>query len=190
MQAPVLQTARLTLRMPEPKDAPLLVDYHVRNRNRLAAISPLREEAFFTANGQITEIENTKKAFESGRGIRLVIFHTGEEDRLIGTISVMEIVRGAFQAAFLGYSLDGECEGRGVMTEALEAVIKHAFETLHLHRIMANVIPENERSHRLLRRLGFEVEGRAREYLFLDGRWRDHILTAKINPRWIPQCEV
>jgi ribosomal-protein-alanine N-acetyltransferase len=49
---------------------------------------------------------------------------------------------------------------------------------------MANYRPENERSARVLERLGFEREGLAREYLFIDGAWRDHVLTSLLNPRY------
>jgi [ribosomal protein S5]-alanine N-acetyltransferase len=68
------------------------------------------------------------------------------------------------------------------MFEALTVVIAYAFNDMGLHRIMANYIPTNERSGRLLRRLGFVVEGYARDYLFLAGNWQDHILTSLINP--------
>jgi ribosomal-protein-alanine N-acetyltransferase len=68
------------------------------------------------------------------------------------------------------------------MFEALQALVRYAFEDLKLHRIMANYMPANERSGRLLRRIGFVVEGYARDYLHLDGAWRDHILTSLTNP--------
>jgi ribosomal-protein-alanine N-acetyltransferase len=70
------------------------------------------------------------------------------------------------------------------MYEALTAAIKYGFEELNLHRVMANYMPTNERSGKLLGRLGFTVEGYARNYLRLAGDWKDHILTALINESW------
>ena len=67
------------------------------------------------------------------------------------------------------------------MYEALKAAIEFMFTTFTLHRIQANYIPRNERSGKLLRKLGFTVEGYARDYLKINGKWEDHILTAKIN---------
>jgi ribosomal-protein-alanine N-acetyltransferase len=73
------------------------------------------------------------------------------------------------------------------MQEALTGAIAYVFDELRLHRIMANYMPINERSGRLLRRLGFVVEGYARDYLFIAGGWRDHVLTALVNPKPMPQ---
>jgi Acetyltransferases, including N-acetylases of ribosomal proteins len=70
------------------------------------------------------------------------------------------------------------------MAEALQSVLGFAFGSLELHRVMANHVPGNERSARLLERLGFEREGYAKAYLHLDGRWQDHVLTALTNDRW------
>jgi ribosomal-protein-alanine N-acetyltransferase len=75
------------------------------------------------------------------------------------------------------------------MTEALGAVILYAFSDLRLHRLQANYLPRNERSARVLRRLGFVVEGVARDYLRIDGRWEDHVLTGLTNPDWAPDAE-
>jgi ribosomal-protein-alanine N-acetyltransferase len=74
----------------------------------------------------------------------------------------------------------------GLMAEALRATNAFVFRELRLHRIMANYRPENERSARLLARLGFAREGLARDYLFIDGEWRDHVLTALVNPALPP----
>lgn len=70
------------------------------------------------------------------------------------------------------------------MTEALELLIPYAFGPLNLHRIMANYMPRNRRSARLLKRLGFRIEGRAPDYLQIAGRWEDHILTSLVNQKW------
>jgi ribosomal-protein-alanine N-acetyltransferase len=84
----------------------------------------------------------------------------------------------------LGYGLDREAVGNGLMEEALRAVIELGFDELNLHRLMANYMPTNTRSARLLRKLGFVVEGHARDYLRLAGAWQDHVLTALTNDRW------
>ena len=69
------------------------------------------------------------------------------------------------------------------MHEALSAVCSHAFGALDLHRLMANYQPSNERSAEVLRKLGFSIEGFARDYLFLSGQWRDHVLTSLVRAR-------
>jgi ribosomal-protein-alanine N-acetyltransferase len=83
----------------------------------------------------------------------------------------------------LGYSVDQAHEGQGIMREALEAALDEVFsERCLLHRVQANVRPENCRSIALLERLRFEREGRSRNYLFIDGAWRDHLNYARLNP--------
>lgn len=68
------------------------------------------------------------------------------------------------------------------MFEIVSAGMDYIFQEAKLHRIMANYIPDNHRSAALLEKLGFEVEGRARSYLKIAGKWQDHILTSRINP--------
>jgi len=127
---------------------------------------------------------------EGIRGGGILPFLLQRRDRppeeIAGRCTFSGIVRGPFQAAYLGYSLDRDAQGHGYMGEALRAAIDYCFHSLNLHRIMANYMPTNERSGRLLRKLGFVPEGYARDYLFLAGRWQDHILTALTNDRWKP----
>ena len=93
---------------------------------------------------------------------------------LVGYVSVGNIVRRAFQSAYLGYGAFTGHDGRGLMTEGLRAVVALAFSDLGLHRVEANIQPANARSIALVRRLGFEKEGLSRRYLKIDGDWRDH----------------
>jgi ribosomal-protein-alanine N-acetyltransferase len=121
--------------------------------------------------------------FADGRSACLLMLDRAARDgAVIGRLNFTEIVRGPFRACILGYAVDRAYEGRGYMFEGLRAAIAWVFGELRLHRIMANYRPENERSGRLLERLGFVREGYARDYLFIDGAWRDHVLTALTNP--------
>jgi ribosomal-protein-alanine N-acetyltransferase len=101
-----------------------------------------------------------------------------DDDELVGVYNLSEIVRGAFQNAYLGYYAFEPFAGRGLMRAAMPLVFAHAFEELGLHRLQAAVQPDNERSRRLLETTGWREEGFALRYLFLDGAWRDHVLYA------------
>lgn len=93
---------------------------------------------------------------------------------LVGWVSVSNVVRRAFQSAFLGYgAFEGHAK-QGLMTEGLRVVLGLVFGELGLHRVEANIQPANVRSIALVRRLGFEREGFSPRYLMVDGDWRDH----------------
>src|SRR5438046_1818125 len=96
------------------------------------------------------------------------------ENRLAGVININEIVRGNFRSGYLGYYAFTPHNGHGYLTEGLRAVVSHAFTTLRLHRLEANIQPENLASRRLVERLGFRYEGFSPRYLKIAGRWRDH----------------
>jgi ribosomal-protein-alanine N-acetyltransferase len=102
----------------------------------------------------------------------LICLHDSEE--LVGVANISEIVRGALRSGYLGYYVFRPYERRGLMTEGLRLVVRDAFLRLGLHRLEANVQPENHASIRLARRLGFRREGYSPRYLKIQGRWRDH----------------
>ncbi len=93
---------------------------------------------------------------------------------LASVFDLSQIFRGNFGNAYLGYYGHAAYAGRGYMTEAMHLVLRHAFTKLKLHRLEANVQPENRRSIRLVERCGFRREGFSRRYLKIAGRWRDH----------------
>lgn len=97
-----------------------------------------------------------------------------ESGAIMGAVSVGNIVRGAFQSCYTGYWIGQKYAGQGFMTEALTLALRHAFVALELHRVEANIIPENTASKALVRKLGFRQEGLALRYLRINGRWRDH----------------
>ena len=119
--------------------------------------------------------------------MRLVLRSREEpEGAVLGMCNFTQFVRGAFMSCTLGYSLDEDAQGQGLMYEALRRTIAHVFDHLGMHRVRANYIPTNERSGRLLRRLGFVVEGYARDFIFIHDGWRDHVLASLINSKATP----
>ncbi|MGT2472028.1 GNAT family N-acetyltransferase [Paraburkholderia terrae] len=97
-----------------------------------------------------------------------------DSGRVIGVVNISEIVVGAFQSAYLSHYGMSSFSRKGLMTEALRAAVDHAFDDLGLHRLEANIQPENEASIALVRRLGFQKEGFSPRYLRINGEWRDH----------------
>jgi ribosomal-protein-alanine N-acetyltransferase len=97
------------------------------------------------------------------------------DGRLAGQVTVDNIVRGAVRSGHLGYWIDREVAGRGMASLAVALVADHAFGQVGLHRLQADIRPENGPSQRLVERLGFRQEGLLRRYLDIDGDWRDHL---------------
>jgi ribosomal-protein-alanine N-acetyltransferase len=101
--------------------------------------------------------------------------------QLAGGITLGHIKRGVAQSGVIGYWMGERFAGQGYMSEAVDVIKRQAFGPLALHRVEAACIPENERSVRLLKKAGFELEGRLRSYLKINGRWRDHLLFSCVD---------
>ena len=184
---PTLSTPRLLLLPAQPALARAMLDFHVRNRQHFEPWDPKPGDMFFTELYWTMQLRQRVRDWEEGRGGRFLLALHAEPERVIGSVGLSNISRGAFQSCHLGYGLDQHCQGQGLMREALEAVIRCAFDTLRLHRVQANYQPHNLRSAGLLKRLGFEIEGHAKNYLYLNGGWRDHVLTSRLNPDFDPE---
>jgi ribosomal-protein-alanine N-acetyltransferase len=105
-----------------------------------------------------------------------------------GQVSLGEVVRGAFFSAYVGYWIDGALAGRGITPTAVALVVDHAFRAIGLHRVEANIRPENAASLAVVEKLGFAQEGLHTSYLTIDGDWRDHLtfaLFADDHPRGV-----
>ena len=180
--AAALQTARLRLLPVNESLAAEVAAFYQRNAAHLAPWDPPSPPNFATEAFQRERLTKAAADVAAGALLRWWLQPLQDSSRLVGSIGLSQIARGAFQNAMLGYAIDAEFQGQGLMREALQAVIEHAFSpSVHLHRIQANVRPENGRSVALLQRLGFEDEGLAREYLFINGAWRDHRMFALRN---------
>lgn len=176
-----LSTERLRV---VPADAGLagaVTEYNRTNREHLQPWNPLATHDTFREEAVRASLVRNMDERNAGRRYDYAIFLLDDPSVMIGQIALSNVVRGVFQACHLGYGLAATAQGKGYMTEALRAVIRFAFDQLRLHRLMANYMPRNERSAAVLRRLGFVVEGTAKDYLFINGRWEDHILTSLTN---------
>ena len=176
-----IHTPRTLVRVVDAGDAQRLLHYRVLNREHLAPWEPLRDTSYYTLDHCIQTLADSRDAMRLDRAYPFIVLDlTGGE--VIANFTFANIVRGAFQACHLGYSIARSRQGQGLMYEALLAVMPWAFRELDMHRVMANYLPRNERSATLLAQLGFEREGYAKRYLQIAGVWEDHILTALVRP--------
>ena len=183
--APQLHSSRLILRAPSPALAATVIDYQLRNTEHFAPWDPTYPSGHFDRPQVVERLIQGEQAFMAGSAFRYWLALSEAPARVIGQVHVSQVSRGAFQSAVLGYSLDALQQGRGLMQEALQALVAEMFGArVRLHRVQAAVRPENARSRNVLLRVGFEREGLSRRYLHINGAWRDHEVFARINPDW------
>lgn len=176
-----LTTKNLILKIPGAEDLTALKAFDKRNKAHLEkweTIIDLTDEEYQN------RLINWRDECEEEKSVRFFICDKTHPNQIIGLCHLSQIFRGPFQACYLGYKLDHAYEGKGFMFEALQETIRFAFEELRLHRIMANYMPSNSRSAKLLNRLGFEIEGYAKNYLFINHQWENHVLTALSYEQW------
>ncbi|AIY43246.1 Ribosomal-protein-S5p-alanine acetyltransferase [Collimonas arenae] len=176
-----LRTDRLELQLLSLDRVDAVAEYHIKNREHLAPWEPLRDDDYFDVQQCSERIKNAHANHELGTALHFIVSEIGS-DRMIGACNFTNIVKGPFMACNLGYSLAHDAQGKGYMQEALHMAIRHVFESVGLHRIMANHLPGNLRSEKLLHGLGFEKEGYAKSYLRIAGKWQDHVLNSLVNP--------
>lgn len=147
-----------------------------RNREHLAPWDPIRPESFFTERGQVEDIDRQLLEREKGKRHAFLLWHgAGAEERVVGQIAIDNMVRGVLQSATIGYWVDHEHLGRGLATRMVAHAIDEA-RGLGLHRLEAGTMLHNEASQGVLRRSGFRQYGVAERFLFIGGRWVDHVL--------------
>ena len=116
------------------------------------------------------------------RGVAFPFLVFGPRDVLVGGITLSNIRRGVAQMGSIGYWIGEEHARQGYTVDAVRTVTDFCFDRLRLHRVEAACIPTNVASQAVLRKAGFQLEGLAREYLKIDGAWRDHLLFGLIRP--------
>lgn len=159
------------------EDATRLADAYIRNRSHLAPWDPARSDEFYTSDWQRRDTANRLAAFDEGTSLSLVL---ATDSEVIGRANLSGITRGAFESASVGYWVDAQYAGRGLISAAVEAAVEIARDDLGLHRLEAGTLVHNHASQRVLQKVGFEYFGLAPRYLRIAGEWQDHKLFQRI----------
>lgn len=166
------------------EDAESLLDCAVKNKDHWERWMPIKPDPeSYTRERQEARIREIEERSAKDEYHVFAIFLKGE-DRLIGEVSVSFVMRGPAQTCMIGYQIDADQGGRGLMAQAIRLVLQVLFDGLGFHRIRAEVMPENIPSARVLEKIGFVREGLARKSLFINGDWEDFILFALLKEEY------
>lgn len=182
----------VVLRPVRVRDATAWRAARLRNAAWLRPWEPTNPETPLYASGlgpYIAMARATRREARQALALPWVVFYAGE---FAGQLTVGSIQWGSARSAQVGYWVDEAYAGRGVTPTALAMAVDHCFFVVGLHRIEANIRPENQASRRVVEKLGFREEGLRRRQLHIDGAWRDHLcyaITAEdvpggLMPRW------
>ena len=170
-----ISTERCYLRLPQLKDYEFWVNLRRKSESFLSAWEPDLDRNFYSLSAFKARVKWAKQKFSEKKVIHVFIFRQ-EDDTLIGAITLSQLRRGAAQSCSIGYWLGEPYVKNGFMSEAVRALIFHAFKNFELSRIEAATLPENNASRSLLEKIGFKYEGVAQSYLQIAGRWRNHVM--------------
>lgn len=173
----------LLLRTAEIGDADMIAAYFQANRKYLEPFEPKREEAFFSVNSWLQKLIKLNELHRLGLGYYCLLVEA-KSGKMLGTLSFSNLTRFPFYACNVGYSLAEDAQGKGYMRRGLKMACDYMFEVQKLHRIQAGYMPHNKRSEAVLKHVGFEKEGYAKNYLLINGEWQDHVLTSLTNTNW------
>lgn len=172
---------RTFLRLPLPSDRAEFCAMRTRSLRRLRPWEPKPPRGKGSADDFFTRLLSFRRSTIS----RKLLLCLAENGAIAGVCSLNEIVRGALQGCFAGWWIGDPYEGYGYMREGLSLLLEHAFLDLRLHRVEANIRPENVRSKRTAEAVGFAREGYSPKYLQIDGEWCDHERWAVRSDAWL-----
>jgi ribosomal-protein-alanine N-acetyltransferase len=157
------------------RDAATWRDMRVRNAEWLRPWEPTNPETPLFRSGlgpYVSMVHTMRREARQGLALPWIVTYHGD---FAGQLTVGAVVWGSARSAQIGYWVDRLVAGRGVMPTAVAMAVDHCFFTIGLHRVEANIRPENTASRRVVEKLGFREEGIRRRQLHIDGAWRDHM---------------
>jgi len=177
----LVTTERLVLAPPFKADFAEWADIRDRSRAHLEPWEPNWPQDVHSKSDWARRLKAWHSGWRKGRA-HVFLIRRLQDNRLVGGVSLTNVRGWPAQAANIGYWIGEAYEGQGYMQEAVGTVCAWAFQVLGLWRIEAGTLPNNERSQRVLAKVGFEREGYARDYLEIAGKREDHILFALVRP--------
>jgi ribosomal-protein-alanine N-acetyltransferase len=179
-----IRGARVYLRYPTMPDYAAWAELRALSRQHLTPWEPQWARDELTRSSFRRRLRLAQREVRDDLGYAYFIFApsaSGGPLTLVGGLNISNVRRGVAQSASLGYWIGAPYAGCGLMTDAVRAATHFAFASLRLNRLEAACLPSNVASARVLAKAGFKLEGRARQYLKIDGRWQDHDLYALLR---------
>ena len=177
-----LQTERLILSVYKPSADRMVTDYLVKNRAFHKPFTQKHPERYYTVSEQRQYLKADLNQYNHNTQVAFWLIDPDRPERIVGRLSFYSLIGGAMNSCFVGYHLDEEYQGKGYMKEALLAGCDFMFKYYRLHRIEADILPENERSLACAASCGFEKMGYNVKFMEIDGKYRDHVMMVKLNP--------
>ena len=168
-----LDTDNLRLAVLRKSEAARVAEYLQNNRDFHKQFSQTHTDDYFTVSTQKKYLAYDCNSFLEGSLVPLWI-SLKDDNKIIGRVSFFNFAYGGMMSCACGYHLDKEHTGKGYMTEALKSAMAFVFDEYKMHRIEAFIVPENEPSLNLVKRVGFHYEGKRNSYMHINGRYRDH----------------
>ena len=189
----VLRDGELELRPIRFRDKPIWGQVRRFNREWLApweaTLPPVPSDTAIHSKGAslnsfYSMVRFNNREARALRSLTLGIWiRDGKSARFIGQITLGGLIFGAYRGGHIGYWIDQRFSGQGLMSRAVRLLTEFAFEVLQLHRIEINMRPENEPSQKVAQNAGYSLEGSRKNYLHIDGAWRDHLSFVRENPK-------
>ena len=174
------ETPNLELRVLGRESARLVLEFYSKNVDDFAKYEPLRKRDALSLNYHSSMMDYEMEYFRQNSLLRLYLFRPFHPFEIVGTVSFRNIMSFPYNCATLGYKMDQDYRRMGYMEEAITRGMQVMDEELHLRRIEATVMPDNEPSYKLLEKLDFQREGLIRDRVNLNGTWEDHYLYSYI----------
>jgi len=173
-------TARLSLRLPEHRDFREWAKLRHESKAFLSPWEPIWAADHLSRASFTNRVYWSQRAVKNGNAVPLFVFHK-EAGQLVGAITLDNIRRGPSQVGTIGYWVGQQYARQGFMSEAIIAMVAHAFGVLDLSRVESACLPDNLASRGVLEKAGFKYEGVAQSYIQINGRWRNHVLYAALR---------